>query len=109
MLLDCNDSLGMSNGKIKDSQIKQRNGYASLGTDARLNGGKGWCVDNIGQGFLEGRYLEIDLLQIHRIVGLLIKGGAGRGFKDYKAGKKMRLSSKINSKDSYSFVEVRFS
>ena len=109
MSLDCNDSLGMSNGKIKDSQIKESGGYVSSGTDARLNGKKGWCVDNIGKGFLEGRYLEIDLLQIHRVAGLLIRGGSGKSFGNYKAGKQIKLSSKINFEDSYKFAEVTFS
>ncbi|XP_065067872.1 discoidin domain-containing receptor 2-like isoform X2 [Rhopilema esculentum] len=101
----CNHSLGMSDRRITDSQIKTMgDGGGQTGKDARLKNGTGWCnladISSSKPVFKENVYLEVNLRNITKITGFSLTGGSGK-VKVYTTGNFIQLFYKMNKYDKY--------
>ena len=80
----CESPLGLSNGKIKDSQLSASSSHepntvgAKNGRVRVEEGGGAWCPDSLIDPEAQ-EYIEVDLEADHRIVGVLTQGRYGNG------------------------------
>jgi hypothetical protein len=96
LFLECKSSLGMEDGRIKDSQINVTSFIrTAYGKQARLRRNMpywgAWCPNMTGMSMREGnydQYIQIDLLNLTKITRIATQGreyNRGREWaKDYK-------------------------
>ena len=98
----CQSPLGMKDRRIKDGQLTAMGGASGTkGKDARLDVAEGWCSksEDMQTEYDPDCYLQIDLLNVHKITVINISGG--KSFKDHVPGESAQLSFKINEKSNY--------
>ena len=91
--LECISSLGMEDGRIKDSQITTSSvlkGRSPYGYQARLNQNippwGAWCPDNSEGKINEwnyDQYIQIDLLNLTKITAIATQGRQYLGGREY--------------------------
>lgn len=74
----CNESLGMGDGRIGDSQLSSNSVWRNMAGHAVVKGryypgvaGKGWCAD---VPVLDDVWYQIDFQKVVNTTGLILKG-----------------------------------
>lgn len=103
--LDCNKSLGLENGNIRNIQMSASiSGAGTVPTDARYNNGSGWCVRGIStaiSSFKDNYHLQIDLLDVFRITGILLQGAKDAKYRDFSYGSHIKIQYGFLAGDAF--------